>query len=162
TRSENIPYSERIRVEKCVIWTRKSALKIGTETRGDVFRNIIFENNDIVHADRGMAIYLDDGALVENIQFINNRFEHIGGDRNQMLIHMVISDGTGQGRIRDVLIKDNHAHEFSPNNSQIIGLDENHRISDLTIQNLIIKDTIRRNLRDARIEVNHFVEYEFK
>ena len=162
TRSENTPYSERIRVEKCVIWTRKSALKIGTETRGDVFRNIIFENNDIVHADRGMAIYLDDGALVENIQFINNRFEHIGGDRNQMLIHMVISEGTGQGRIRDVLIKDNHAHEFSPNHSQIMGLDENHRISDLTIQNLIIKDTIRKNLRDARIEVNHFVEYEFK
>ena len=162
TRSENIPYSQRIRVEKCVIWARKSALKIGTETRGDVFRNIVFENNDIVHADRGMVIYLYDGALVENIRFINNRFEHIGGDRNQMLIHMVISDRTGQGRIRDVLIKDNNAHEFSPNNSQITGLDENHRISDLTIQNLIIKDTLKNNLRDARIEVNQFVEYEFK
>ena len=162
TSSENHLYSERIRVEQCVLWTRKSALKIGTETRGDVFRNIVFENNDVVHADRGMVIYLYDGALVENIQFINNRFEHIGGDRNQMLIHMEISDQTGQGRIRDVLIKDNLAYAFSPNNSQIIGLDENHRISNLTIQNLIIKDTIRKSLRDARVEINQFVEYEFK
>lgn len=145
-----------------VIWTKKSALKIGTETRGDYFRNITFENNDIVHADRGMVIYLYDGAVCEDIRFVNNRFEYIGGDRNQKLIHMEIRDRGGAGHIRNVLIKDVYADDFSPNDSVIQGLNENHRVIGLVFNNIVIGGKVRSNAEEARIIFNEFVDYEFR
>ncbi len=64
-----------ITVRGCLFLTRKSALKIGTETRGSSMKNIIFENNDVIESDRGMAIYVSDGAILDSILFQNNRFE---------------------------------------------------------------------------------------
>ena len=46
-----------------------------TKTCGDVVRNIVFEDNDVIYAVRGMVIYLREGALVENIQ-IGGRPRH--------------------------------------------------------------------------------------
>jgi hypothetical protein len=152
---------ENITVRGNILWTRKSALKIGTETRGELFRNIIFEDNDIVHADRGIVMYLYDGAVLENIRFINNRFEKIGGDRNQKLFHIEIRDRHGAGHIRDVLIKDVYAEDFSPNDSVIKGLNENHRISGLVFENIVIGGRRRKNASEARIVLNEYVDYIF-
>ncbi len=152
---------EDILVKGNILWTKKSALKIGTETRGGAIRNIIFEDNDIVHADRGIVMYLYDGAILENIRFVNNRFEKIGGDRNQKLIHIEIRDRRGAGHIRDVLIKDVYANDFSPNNSAILGLNESHRISGLVFENIVIGGQIRRSPEEARIFINEYVDFTF-
>lgn len=58
-----------------VFITKKSALKIGTETKGKRMEGILFENNDVLEFDRGMAIYVSDGAFVNNVKYSNNRFE---------------------------------------------------------------------------------------
>lgn len=152
---------ENITVRRNILWTRKSALKIGTETRGGLFRNILFEDNDIVHADRGIVMYLYDGAVLENIRFINNRFEKIGGDRNQKLFHIEIRDRHGAGHIRNVLMKDVYAEDFSPNNSVIKGLNENHRVSGLVFENIVIGGKRRKNASEARITLNEYVDYIF-
>ncbi|MGN0188408.1 MAG: glycoside hydrolase, partial [Candidatus Cryptobacteroides sp.] len=54
---------------------KKSSLKIGTETKGKRMGNIVFEDNDVLEFDRGMAIYVSDGALVGGVRYVNNRFE---------------------------------------------------------------------------------------
>lgn len=62
-------------IRGCVFITRKSALKIGTETKGMNMSDIVFEDNDVLEADRGMAIYVSDGAAVSDVTYRDNRFE---------------------------------------------------------------------------------------
>jgi len=65
--------SERIRVHDCVIETKDSGLKIGTETTSDV-RDVRFENCEIKSSCRGLTIQLRDEGTVSGIQFREIRF----------------------------------------------------------------------------------------
>ena len=51
----------------CTLHSRDSALKIGTETHGDI-RNIVFSNCVIEDCSRAVGIWVRDGAVLENIQ----------------------------------------------------------------------------------------------
>ncbi len=130
-----------ITVRNNVFLTKKSALKVGTESNTDVMKNITFENNDVLEADRGMTLYCYDGAVYENIRYIHNRFERTHPDRCQCGLHFRIRkrrEGSGSGVMKQILIRDcSFSHAF-PNLAQITGLNENHRI-ELTIENLTIE-----------------------
>ena len=130
-----------ITVRNNVFLTKKSALKVGTESNADVMKNITFENNDVLEADRGMTLYCYDGAIYENIRFINNRFERTHPDRCQCGLHFRIRkrrDWSGSGVMRQILIKDCSFSQAIPNLAQITGLNDDHRI-ELTIENLTIE-----------------------
>ena len=51
---------ENIMVKNCVFWTVKSALKVGSDPYFGA-RNIVFQNNDVVYADRALALYSGKG-----------------------------------------------------------------------------------------------------
>ncbi|MEJ2020433.1 MAG: glycosyl hydrolase family 28 protein, partial [Maritimibacter sp.] len=57
-----------IRVTGCIIESRSCALKIGTESH-DNFRDISFEDCEIVQSNRGLGIFSRDGGVVENVRF---------------------------------------------------------------------------------------------
>ena len=130
-----------ITVRNNVFLTKKSALKVGTESNTDVMKNITFENNDVLEADRGMTLYCYDGAIYENIRYINNRFERTHPDRCQCGLHFRIRkrrDWSGSGVMKQILIKDCSFSRALPNLAQITGMNDDHRI-DLTIENLTIE-----------------------
>ena len=77
-----------------VVWTVKSALKIGTEVRDHRVVDVAFEDNDVIHADRGIAVYCYRGATVESATWVGNHFEHIGGDIKQMNVEIKIPVST--------------------------------------------------------------------
>jgi hypothetical protein len=143
-------------VRSNVFWTRKSALKLGTESRGPSFRNILFQQNDVVHADRALVIYNYDGTVCEDIRFVDNRAEVIGGDRDEKLIHMEITNRSGRGQIRNVLVRNFLAEQFSAKDSVINGLDTLHRVSDVVIENFVVGGRPRASLEDAHIQVNAY------
>lgn len=58
---------ENIVITGCTLHSRDSALKVGTETWGDI-RNILFANCVIEDCSRAVGIWVRDGATVENIQ----------------------------------------------------------------------------------------------
>lgn len=58
---------ENIVIQNCILYSHDSALKIGTETHGDI-RNIIFSDCIIKDCSRGIGIWVRDGALIEDIQ----------------------------------------------------------------------------------------------
>ena len=58
--------SEHITISNCVLHSRDSALKIGTETWGDI-RNIILSDCVVDRCSRAVGIWVRDGATVENI-----------------------------------------------------------------------------------------------
>jgi hypothetical protein len=152
---------EDVLVSGNVLWTRKSALKIGTETEGELINNVVFEDNDVVHADRGIVVYLYDGALVQNVRFNNNRFERIGGDSFEKLIHIRIRERRGVGRIRNLAIDGLYSENYSSGGSAVEGLGPAHGVHGLLFKNIVIAGKERRSAEEAGIVMNRYVEHSF-
>ena len=104
-----ISNSENITVRGNVFLTKKSGLKIGTETFCSQIQNIVFENNDVIESDRVMGINVRDGALVQNVIFRKNRAEFHFPDRKQNGMNFYISkrnnNTSGLGKIQKVSIE---------------------------------------------------------
>ena len=151
---------EDITVRGNVFLTKKSSLKVGTETRGVNMRNILFEDNDVLESDRGMALYDSDGASFENISFINNRFERNYPDAKQACFYFQINlrnPDSKPGQMKNILIKDCVFYTAFPKPSKVEGLDNTHGIENLTIENLHIDGKKVKSIQEGRIEVNEFV-----
>lgn len=148
-----------VTVRGCVFLTKKSALKVGTETRSETMKNITFEDNDIIECDRGMALYVNDGAILDSISFINNRFERNHPDAQKKAIHFEVDKRNPEsklGLIKRVLIKDCIFYNTFPNKS-VIEYNGDKIGINVTIQNLIIDDIKVESLESARINVSKAV-----
>ena len=146
-----------VTVNGCVLWTKKSALKVGTETLSTNIQNLLFENNDIIHADRALTIYIEDGTTYENGTYTNNRAEYIGGDNTQRIFDWSITDRSGVGSVSNILVQNFSAESFSPHNSALAGFNSTHEISGVVFKNLWIAGQLRMSLSDARITTNSYV-----
>ena len=147
-----------VRFRNNVVWTAKSAMKIGTEVIDHKMTNIVFENNEVIHADRGIVVYCYRGATVENPKWINNYFERIGDNIKEMNMDIKIRDVEGRGHLKSVIIKDNTFEHFSPNPSSLRGLDVEHVLDGVVFENLVIAGKKRTGLTDAEITTNSFVK----
>ncbi|MGD9265427.1 MAG: hypothetical protein PVJ71_06595 [Lysobacterales bacterium] len=126
-----------ITVRNNIMLTWKSALKVGTETHAAEMRDILFENNQVIESDRGMALYARDGTHMHNIRFIGNHFERPYPEYQQRLIDFRITERHGKSRISDVLIKDNVVDQRWRHTSIIRGLSDEHDISNVVFENLL-------------------------
>lgn len=152
--------AEDITIRGCVFLTKKSSLKVGTETRAESMRNILFEDNDVIESDRGMALYISDGTTYENIRFVNNRFERNYPDAKRAGFYFEINrrnPDSKPGKMNNILIKDCVFQSSFPRSSFIKGLDTSHRIENVTVDNLIIDGKKVNNQKEAGIEINDFV-----
>lgn len=155
--------ADDITVRGCVFLTKKSALKVGTETRGDIMKNITFENNDVLECDRGMALYVSDGACLDSILFINNRFERCHPDAQRKAIHFLINKRNPDSRlgtIGNVLIKDCFYLTQFPRKSVIKSEGEVTGIF-VTIDNLVFEGQKAISSETAGIEATN-AEVSFK
>lgn len=153
-----------IKVKNCVFLTLKSSLKIGTETRGALITDVVFENNDVIQSDRGMAIYVSDGAMVSNIRYLNNRFEEYYPDLKQMGLQFRINKRNPDsriGQIKGVLVKDCNFYLAFPKASEVSGLDKEHR-AEVLFDNLTIAGKKCLNLQDANIQTATFSDISFE
>ena len=101
--------AENITVRGNVFLTKKSGLKIGTETFCSQMQNIVFENNDIIESDRVMGINVRDGAIVQDVVFRNNHAELCFPDRKQNGMNFYITKRDKNiselGKIQKVIIE---------------------------------------------------------
>jgi len=131
---------DNITVKGCVFLTKKSSLKVGTETRGENMRNILFEDNDVLECDRGMALYCSDGAHFDNIRYVNNRFERNHPDAKQMWMNFTVNRRTPNsklGKMTNILVKDCMFYRAFPKKSEIKYPEPGTGI-ELTIDNLAL------------------------
>lgn len=115
---------EDIIVRDNVFLTKKSSLKIGTETRTGKMKNIIFENNDVIESDRAMAIDVQDQAVVDGVLFKNNRVEYHFPDAQRRGINVNLSKRvatqTYVGKILNVRFEDCTFNQKFPNGFRIM------------------------------------------
>jgi polygalacturonase len=151
--------AEDILVKNCVFLTKKSAMKLGTETFAEYQRNITFENNEVVEADRAMSLYCMDGAKFEDIRWINCCVESFFLDNQQKIMHFRVRDRNGEsaGHIKNVLIKDCRFEKRSPEDPLFTGWNEDHQISDVHFENLVIDDKPCKSIEDIGLKTNEFV-----
>lgn len=100
--------AENITVRGCVFLTKKSSLKVGTETRGTRMSKITFEDNDVLESDRGMALYVSDGTALSDVRYLNNRFERNHPDSKRMMFQFSVNarrKDSPVGSIRGVKIR---------------------------------------------------------
>lgn len=64
--AERYGSSENIVINNCILYSRDSGLKIGTETHGDI-RNILLSDCVIRDCSRGVGIWVRDGAVIEDV-----------------------------------------------------------------------------------------------
>jgi len=153
-----------ITVRGCVFLTKKSSLKVGTESQGEVMQDILFENNDVVESDRCMSLYCYDGAAFRNISFINNRFEDNYPDAKQSWMNFTITrrdPSSKPGSMGNILIKDCTFLQPFPRVSEIAGLDDTHRIK-LTVTNMSVGGVKCTNENEAFIRNKGFADIIFK
>ncbi len=64
--AERYGSAENIVISNCILYSRDSGLKIGTETHGDI-RNVILSDCVIKDCSRGVGIWVRDGAAIEDV-----------------------------------------------------------------------------------------------
>ncbi len=141
-----------------VFLTRKSALKIGTETKHKAIRDVAFIDNDIVECDRAIVIYLYDDADVRDIRFIDNRVERNYPDRRQRVIDIEMRQRLGAGRLSNVKIRNTFVSSAFPQPSTIRDLDADHPVRDICIENYQVAGRTAGTLEEAQIKVLEHVQ----
>lgn len=157
--------TERISITDGVFWTKKSSLKVGTETYRDI-TDILFENNDVVHADRAMSIYVRDGGTIKNVRYINNRSEFVGDDALRRVLFFTVEKRRQKGkpiptglcgRLENVLIRDFYACQQGENNSTIRGCSNTEAVSAIKFENFVVKGKRCTTFEEAQIDIQPFV-----
>jgi Glycosyl hydrolases family 28 len=108
--------TDNVRVEGSVCWTHKSALKIGTESTHTI-SNVVFAANDVVHADRALAVYVSNGGNLGSVTYSGDFSETVGGDAKQKLIEIDVS----AGQAMPIAVTDYTAYSPSPSDSTVRG-----------------------------------------
>ena len=142
-----------IMVRRNVVVSKKSALKVGTETEGDI-TNVTFADNDVVECDRGMSLYVEDGATVKNVTYVGNRFERFIPDARRRVLDFYIWNRKGGGNLVNVLIKDCEVDTKWPRPSTVMGLDAKNAIRGLRFENYRIEGKVATSVEEADILVD--------
>lgn len=156
---------ENIIVKNCVFWTVKSALKVGSDPYFGA-RNILFQNNDVVHSDRALALYSGKGPI-EDVRFIDNKSEFVGGNAKRQLIVFQVSnskqnhkeaDKRGIGYINNVQVINYTAYQQSQNKSLVSGTIASdgsiHKVSNVLFKNLVIEGKHIMSAKDGNMIVS--------
>jgi hypothetical protein len=159
---------EDITVRNNVFLTKKSSLKIGTETRCDTIKNIIFENNDVIESDRPMAIDIQDQAVVTNILYKNNRIEYCYPDAQKRGININLSKRnstqTYVGKILNVRFEDCSFDIPFPNGFKLYRNPDYTSANDLdvTFKNVKIAGTLVNSQPNSYIDgkTNCVIKFE--
>ena len=143
-----------------VIYNMCSALKIGTEVRDFTARDVLFANNDIVHADTGIVVQCYRGGYVDGARWIGNYFEQVGTVANDSPhrkgadIYINARSADSFGGIRNLLIKDNTFEQFSERPSMIRAAKPNQIVDNVRFENLTVAGQRRTSAKDARLRID--------
>lgn len=140
-----------------VIYTQKSALKVGNELLNNI-SDIFFGNNDIVISDRFFSLWTEDGVYgtysISNVVFNNNRAEEIGWpDEQRRFFYFQIKTEASPprpGRITNVYVNGLFALKDADSGSKTQSYDQSHNVSNFDLKNMYVAEVPIDSLSDLR------------
>lgn len=152
---------ERITIRNSQFISTTSAMKMGTESFAGHHRDVLFENNDVILADRAINLSCTDGAKYENIRFIDIRIEKIDGKRVRRPFAIHVDErapGAGsRGWIHGVLLRNFAVAEEGANPGRLTGYSATSDVRDIRFENYSIAGRVRLDAGDANIQIDPFV-----
>jgi hypothetical protein len=130
--------TERVTFRNSIVCSLKSALKVGTETRGPI-RDITFENCDVFDGERGVVLYAQDGGPIERVIWRNLRLYMTDWPQEKesgTVLHLLVTRREGATAVRDCLIENVTANWIC--RSLFAGLPD-APLEGVTVRNLILK-----------------------
>jgi Glycosyl hydrolases family 28 len=130
--------TERIVVRNSIVCSIKSALKIGTETRGAI-RDVTFENCDVFDGERGIVLYGRDGGPIERAVWRNIRLFMIDWPEEKesgTVFHFIVDRRGGATPVRDCRVENVEANWIY--RSEFAGLPD-APLEGVVIRNLRLK-----------------------
>jgi hypothetical protein len=138
-----------------VIWTQKCALKVGDEVLDDIY-NIRFDDNDVVLADRFIALWNIDVHTIRNVGANHNRTETIGVRDNKSFFYYYVRNKPGH--VRDIEVNGLQAMARAPNESRMEGFDATHLVSNFAVRNMYVAGVAMNSAADVPlVKRNAFV-----
>ncbi|MDZ7317210.1 MAG: glycosyl hydrolase family 28 protein [candidate division KSB1 bacterium] len=138
------------------------AVRIGTETGAESFRDIVIEDCDVIHArlwgneapEAALGIVIGERAEVSDVLFRNIRIEDA-----PRLFNLEIFKWRGEqrGQLHDVRFENVRCYEKPKLASKISGYDADHRISDVQFRNFNIAGQWIEQADPAVVKINAFV-----
>jgi hypothetical protein len=173
---------EDILFENCVVWNDwGKALEIGAETRAEHLRRITFRNCDIIHATHpAIDIMNVDYGRVHDVLFEDIRIEYESvtqrpamqkNDETPFVVdpnstympqavcfniqkHAEYSGGLERrGHVYDITLRNIRIHADRMPPSFLEGYDEEHTVSDITVDGLFLGDRRITTLEEARFDL---------
>jgi hypothetical protein len=162
------PPVENIMVRRCVFWSEfNNVLCIGAETRAKYFRNITFEDCDILfhgpYRFGAISILPLHGTEISDITFENIRIEHTV---NQLFCFKMGENLYGgipgfhkfPGGISNVTIKDIFVgRQAGGPRSSFAGWSKTKQVKNVTIQGVRYGDTLMRDAKSMGLSMNEHV-----
>jgi polygalacturonase len=142
TKAQGVRPIERLLVNNCVIRSDDGAIKLGTQSRGDL-RDSLFSNIAIVDSRYGIAAFMIRGGSYANNRFTNIRIATGGRHRRGYPIYVDIDDrergpdgrmGTIEGLTFDNI-------DITTGGNLLIAGHPQSPIRDLTLSNIRIRST---------------------
>ncbi|TVP75138.1 MAG: hypothetical protein EA353_14505 [Puniceicoccaceae bacterium] len=151
-----------ITVRNCLMCTPTTAMKIGTETRGERIGRILFEDIHIVEASRIIGLDLKDGAEAHDVTF---RRIHARRCNRPLDIWVIAREGqvdqTRFSSIRDIALEDVCIElsgiEGGNQTSHISGRDATFDVCRVKVRDLAIDGCAVRTPSDMALELNEWV-----
>lgn len=122
-------------IRRNVIWTQKCALKVGDEVLDDMY-GIHFDDNDVVLADRFIALWNIGTHTIRDIRATHNRTETIGVRDNKSFFYYYVRNQPGH--VRDIEVNGLQALSRAPAESRMEGFDATHRVSNFAVRNMYV------------------------
>jgi polygalacturonase len=142
-----------------------AGVKAGMQAAGP-HSHVTFENIDVIHAGRGLAVENNTGAganPITDISFTNIRVESVtvggtSGDRRPL--ELLIRAGSA-APIERVTFDNVQIANFGPQNSALTGLDVTNQVNGVTFTNLVIAGTPVTSAGIGQITMNQAVNVTF-
>jgi hypothetical protein len=161
---------ENVLIENCTAASHCNALKLGTETTGG-FKNILYRNCTVIPSATGthhlygvestrtaMTLIITDGGRMENVWFDN--IDATGcitpifvtlGSRSRKYTSSASKPGIGS--IKNIRISNVTAAGAGPICSSVTGLDKDHPIDNVTLENINLELTHPGNIADTKVDM---------
>lgn len=147
---------ENILVEDCFLQCFKyGAVKIGTETNTNAFRNVTFRNVEIIAAERPGILQCRDGAEITDVTFENFVVE-LGWSRS---FDFVIEERAGLGHIRNITVK--NVNIWNSAGGRISGFDATHQVENVTFEDLTISGEFVNTRQKTGFDYRHASDITF-
>lgn len=156
------PNSTNTRFTNSILWNMVGGvpIKIGWNTMAEHHSNIVFENIDIIHCERGAAIEMNfgDAGSYRNVIFNNIRIEDVPqflnfnmfGNTTTIDPHRGTSEANGF-HFKNIFIKE----DLCNNTNRMRGMNPINAIKNVSFQNINFKNSIAEDIEGLNLDTSY-------